>query len=51
MEDFYFIGIDVSKKKLDFCVMFEGKVVCEDKTANHQSVIMPLIYHCRKIMR
>ena len=27
MENFYFIGVDVSKKKLDFCVMFEGKVV------------------------
>ncbi|MCS2412383.1 IS110 family transposase [Bacteroides uniformis] len=48
MEDFYFIGIDVSKKKLDFCVMFEGKVVCEDKTANHQSVIMPLMYHLQE---
>ena len=23
MENFYFIGVDVSKKKLDFCVMFE----------------------------
>ena len=29
MENFYFIGVDVSKKKLDFCVMFEGKVVHE----------------------
>lgn len=26
MENFYFIGVDVSKKKLDFCVMFEGRV-------------------------
>lgn len=33
MEDFYFIGVDVSKKKLDFCVMFEGKVVCEEKNS------------------
>ena len=32
MDFFYFIGVDVSKKKLDFCVMFEGKVVHEDKT-------------------
>ena len=35
MENFYFIGVDVSKKKLDFCVMFEGKVVHEEETANH----------------
>ncbi len=27
MENFYFIGVDVLKKKLNFCVMFEGKVV------------------------
>ena len=40
MENFYFIGVDVSKKKLDFCVMFEGKVVHEEETTNHQS------WHC-----
>ena len=45
MENFYFIGVDVSKKKLDFCVMFEGKVVHEEETANHQSAIMSLLYH------
>ena len=49
MEDFYFIGVDVSKKKLDFCVMFEGKVVCEEKTANHQSAIMSLI--CKRLSK
>ena len=38
MENFYFIGVDVSKKKLDFCVMFEGKVV-------HQGAIMSLLHH------
>lgn len=43
MEFFYFIGVDVSKKKLDFCVMFEGKVVHEEKTANHQGAIMSLL--------
>ncbi len=31
MENFYFIGVDISKKKLDFCVMFEGKVVHEEQ--------------------
>lgn len=46
MEDFYFIGVDVSKKKLDFCVMFERKVLC--KKVNHQSAIMSLIYHWQK---
>ena len=45
MESFYFIGVDVSKKKLDFCVMFEGEVVHEEKTANHPSAIMALIHH------
>lgn len=45
MENFYFIGVDVSKKKLDFCVMFEGKVVHEEETANHQSAIMSLLHH------
>lgn len=45
MESFYFIGVDVSKKKLDFCVMFEGKVVHEEETANHQSAIMALLHH------
>ena len=45
MENFYFIGVDVSKKKLDFCVMFEGKVVHEEETSNHQGAIMSLLHH------
>lgn len=45
MENFYFIGVDLSKKKLDFCVMFEGKVVYEEETANYQSAIMLLLRH------
>lgn len=46
MEDFYFIGVEVSKKKLDFCVMFEeGKLVHGEETANHQSVILSLMHH------
>ena len=48
MENFYFIGVDISKKKLDFCVMFEGKVVHEEETANHQNAIMSLIRHLEK---
>ena len=42
MENFYFIGVDVLKKKLNFCVMFEGKVVHEEETSNHQGAIMSL---------
>lgn len=45
MENFYFIGVDVSKKKLDFCVMFEGKVVHEEETSNNQGAIMSLLHH------
>ena len=26
MENFYFIGVDVSKKKLDFCVLLNGTI-------------------------
>lgn len=44
MEYFYFIGVDVSKKQLDFCVMSEGKVVHEEETANRQSAIMALLH-------
>lgn len=53
MENFYFIGVDVSKKKkkLDFCVMFEGKVVHEEETANHQGAIMSLLHHLEEDYR
>lgn len=34
MENFYFVGVDVSKKKLDFCVLSSGKVVHEEVIAN-----------------
>ena len=44
MNNFYFIGVDVSKKKLDFCVMFENKVVHEDVVANHPSAVTALIH-------
>ena len=43
MENFYFIGVDVSKKKLDFCVMFDGKVLREEQVINHQQTVMKLI--------
>lgn len=39
MENFYFIGIDVSKKKLDYCLLFKGEVLKEDITTNHPAAI------------
>lgn len=43
MDNFYFIGVDVSKKKLDFCVLFEGKVLREEQVSNHQQAVARLI--------
>lgn len=43
MENFYFLGVDVSKKKLDFCLQFNGKVLKEEVTVNHLSAIESLI--------
>jgi transposase len=48
MENFYFIGVDVSKKKLDFCVMFEGEVLREEQVNNHQQSVMKLISELKK---
>jgi transposase len=44
MNNFYFIGVDVSKKKLDVCVMFENKVVFEEVVANHPMAATALIH-------
>ena len=43
MENFYFIGVDVSKKKLDICVMCGSKVVTEEQVTNHQQSILQFI--------
>ena len=48
MNNFYFIGVDVSKKKLDFCVMFENKVVHEEVVAHHQGAVIALIRQLEK---
>lgn len=48
MKDFYFIGVDVSKKKLDFCVLFEKKVVLEEVIPNDQRAIISLIQHLER---
>lgn len=43
MEKFYFIGVDVSKKKLDFCVLSEGKAVLEETVPNHFKSVLHLL--------
>lgn len=43
MNDFYFIGVDVSKKKLDFCVLHENRIIIEAEVTNHQVAIMAFI--------
>jgi len=43
MESFYVMGIDISKKKLDYCLMLEGKVVEESVTANHPKAVCEAI--------
>jgi len=48
MENFYFIGVDVSKKKLDFCVMFEGKILREEQVSNHQHAVAGFINELKK---
>ena len=39
MQNFYFIGIDVSKNKLDICVMSESKILKEEQFSNHPQSI------------
>lgn len=43
MQNFYFIGIDVSKKKLDICVMSNSKVLKEEQVSNHPQAIATVI--------
>lgn len=43
MDKIYFIGIDVSKKKLDICVMLNSKVVIEEQVANHTQAIVQTV--------
>lgn len=43
MKKFYFIGIDVSKKKLDFCVLSDGAVINEGITRNRPGDISRLL--------
>ena len=48
MNNFYFIGVDVSKKKLDFCVLFENKVIHEEVVSNHSGAIKSLIHQLER---
>ena len=43
MEKFYFIGIDVSKMKLDICVKSKSKVLKEEQVSNHAQAIASAI--------
>lgn len=48
MENFYFIGIDVSKKKLDICVLFGSKVLKEEQVSNHPQAISKLVEELKR---
>nr|WP_320059443.1 transposase [uncultured Bacteroides sp.] len=39
MKKNYFIGIDVSKRTLDFCILSDGKILKEENIANHPAAI------------
>jgi transposase len=39
MENYYFIGIDVSKRNLDCCLLNNGSVIKQDVIVNHQKSI------------
>ncbi len=39
MKDYYFIGIDVSKKNLDCCSLYNGTIIKHDVITNHQKSI------------
>lgn len=48
MDKFYFIGIDVSKKKLDICVMCDSKVLIEKQVTNSIKVVTQAIKHIKR---
>lgn len=48
MENFYFIGIDVSKSKLDICVMLESRVLKEEVACNYPQAIASVIASIKK---
>lgn len=44
----YFIGIDVSKKTLDFCLLLVGKTTLHLQTENNSKGIESFIKHCKQ---
>lgn len=44
----YFIGIDVSKKTLDFCLLKAGKAVLHLQTENSSTGIESFIRQCKQ---
>lgn len=50
MEKIYFIGVDVSKKKLDICVMLGSKVIKEEQVNNHPQAIAKLVDEFKRDM-
>ncbi|MEM9832754.1 MAG: hypothetical protein AAF944_19135 [Bacteroidota bacterium] len=44
----YFIGIDVSKKTLDFCLLKAGKALLHLRTENHSKGIESFIKQCQQ---
>ncbi len=43
MKKNYYLGIDVSKKTLDVCLMSENSVLLEERVANHPDAIRALL--------
>ena len=48
MGNFYFIGVDVSKKKLDFCLLGGENVLHEETVPNHWKSVSELSNVWRK---
>lgn len=45
----YFIGVDVSKNKLDFCLLTDGKVLLHSQTTNDQKGIGAFLKQCKQV--
>lgn len=44
----YFVGIDISKKTLDFCLLKAGKALLHLQTENSSEGIENLVKQCKK---
>lgn len=45
----YFIGVDVSKNTLDFCLLADGKVLFHIQTSNDQKGIKEFLKQCKQL--